>query len=176
MNTPAERASVLVERITRAIGKRRAVAVAASQDWRGNTPTGEHWQWVCSQCDIVVEITDVVLLDGYLQCPTDGCHYYIGSLRSRETYGDDKRPLPHFVLPGVDEVTPTVALHIQLHDPATVLRHCDRDLKMLSRHRSYAIPEGYPGAGTQNCNWCNGLEWPCAEIADLAEAYEVEAP
>lgn len=63
---------------------------------------------------------------------------------------------------------PDAAEHIAAHDPAAVLRHCERDLKVLGRH--YRMPQ-HP---TRWCRWCLDAPWPCVEIRDLAEAYGIE--
>lgn len=161
----------LHEQITQKIAKRRAVALAASQTRDGSTPTGEHWHWACGQHRgwVEIPITDVVLLDEYLDCP--GCDGLAGWLVSREQHPTASvGPLPHMVL-SVEELTPTVALHIQMHDPATVVRHCDRDLRVLRRH----TPERNPDGGTSP--WCECGSYrvsDCPEIADLAAAYGIE--
>lgn len=64
--------------------------------------------------------------------------------------------------------------HIALNDPAAVLRRCAADRRVLERHQHYTIPAGYDGAGMPNCNRCNGYEWPCDEIEDLADRYGIE--
>ncbi len=63
---------------------------------------------------------------------------------------------------------------IAAEDPAAVLRHCARDLKVLQRHApAVDLPE--------LCCWCytdttdDYVPWPCPEIRDLAEAYGLEA-
>lgn len=65
------------------------------------------------------------------------------------------------------------AEHIAANDPATVIRHCERDLRVLERHAP---------SGDRTATWCNvcmgelgdSLDWPCDEIRDLATAYGVE--
>jgi len=68
------------------------------------------------------------------------------------------------------------AAHIALHDPADAVRRYEYALKVLDRHVRYRIPKGYEPAGVLNCFRCNGLEWPCTEIADLAESLGIEVP
>lgn len=56
-------------------------------------------------------------------------------------------------------------------NPAAVLRQCERDLKVLARHR----PRLVPGAVGVQCDTCEPPDWrwPCIEITDLAEAYAI---
>jgi len=64
------------------------------------------------------------------------------------------------------------AAHIAANDPATVIRHCERDLQVLERHRP---AEDEP----RLCRWCFGANgedyfpWPCPEFTDLATAYDI---
>lgn len=68
------------------------------------------------------------------------------------------------------------AAHIAANDPATVIRHCERDLKVLERHpgdRVYC-----PGCGFGPPYAKDGTEYrshsrDCPEIADLATAYGI---
>jgi len=67
---------------------------------------------------------------------------------------------------GQHDRAPLVAAHIAANDPATVIRMCERDLKVLKRHQ-------YDDGG-----YCSGCgtdvdPLPCPEVRDLAEAYEV---
>ena len=170
--------SILHEQITQAIAKRRAVAIAASTNRNGVTTTGEHWYWGCAQHRDMLEvvITDVVLLDEFVVCPDPDCGTTLGWLVSSERYPsyDPTRPSAHCALI-VKKLTPAVALHVQLNDPAAVLRQTVRDLKVLNRHRE----------GQDICVACR--DWrsadechtgvpllPCPDIRDLAEAYEIE--
>jgi hypothetical protein len=59
------------------------------------------------------------------------------------------------------------AAFIAANDPARIIRDCRRDLKVLARHR----PRG-SFSGSQRCI-DDDEPWPCAEAADLAEAYEI---
>lgn len=67
---------------------------------------------------------------------------------------------------------------IAAEDPATVLRHVDRDLKVLERHKQ-VVAEGW-GKDALVCEltWMASdgwpIDWPCDDIRDLAEAYGVE--
>lgn len=59
---------------------------------------------------------------------------------------------------------------IAANDPATVIRHCERDLRVLERHAPIT-----GGGGTHLwCDHCDTTEWPCDEIRDLAAAYGTE--
>jgi hypothetical protein len=73
-------------------------------------------------------------------------------------------------IPG-DHLAPFIAAN----DPASVIRHCERDLGVLGRHVRYRIPKGYEPEGRLNCFRCNELKWPCTEIADLATAYDIDS-
>lgn len=68
--------------------------------------------------------------------------------------------------------------HINANGPDRVIRDCERDLKVLMRHG----PARRLGGTHEICahDWADSdgwlSMWPCAEIADLAEAYGIEAP
>lgn len=97
------------------------VARAASGDHHGLTPTGEHWRWECTRCDTPIPITDVTLLDEFLECPA--CRSVGVALRSVEEYPTESvGPLSHFVIGGAEEQRPVDAFHLALHEPARVLR------------------------------------------------------
>ena len=70
------------------------------------------------------------------------------------------------------------AEHIAANDPASVIRHCERDLRVLDRHR----PKFHDDIEMVLCACCgwdlNGEEqadedW-CPDILDLATAYGVD--
>ena len=67
---------------------------------------------------------------------------------------------------------------LEAENPATVLRHVDRDLKVLERHKE-VVAEGW-GHGALVCEliWMASdgwpIDWPCDDIRDLAEAYGIE--
>jgi hypothetical protein len=64
-----------------------------------------------------------------------------------------------------------VAAHLRANDPATVIRHCERDLKVLERH---APEERFAQSGVW-CAYCGRTELrDCIDITELAAAYEVE--
>jgi len=67
------------------------------------------------------------------------------------------------------------ARHIAAHDPATVIRHCERDLRVLRRHKvCHGLDPAYcPHPQFNACHRC-AQNHPCDEIRDLAEAYAVE--
>lgn len=63
--------------------------------------------------------------------------------------------------------------HIAANDPFTVLRHCARDRKVLERHARDERMSRF-------CFWCSedgydpiNVEYPCVEVRELAELYEV---
>lgn len=86
----------------------------------------------------------------------------VGDVGERVTYGEshpDERQ----------------AAHIVANDPATVIRHCARDLAVLERHA--------PSLSGDECNACRPdacdggwVAWPCSEISLLATAYGIEVP
>lgn len=57
---------------------------------------------------------------------------------------------------------------VSVADPATVVRHCERDLAVLRRH----------AATGRVCDRCSNdwhtARWPCPEILDLAAAYGID--
>jgi hypothetical protein len=64
------------------------------------------------------------------------------------------------------------AAFVAANDPARIIRDCRRDLKVLARHRPTADIEGR--GPFYNCRWCSApVPRHCAEIRDLAEAYEI---
>lgn len=71
------------------------------------------------------------------------------------------------------------AAHIAANDPAFVIRACERDLKVLERHRRETfgdsdLPELLEVERDEPwCRVCRGSGWPCAEIRDLAEVYRI---
>jgi hypothetical protein len=63
------------------------------------------------------------------------------------------------------------AAFVAANDPARIIRDCRRDLKVLGRHHTYGLqlaPEFRKG-----CVHCQQGGGVCAEIRDLAEAYEI---
>jgi len=77
--------------------------------------------------------------------------------------GEHVMTFAHHLEPVVD-----VVAFIAANDPARVIRDCQRDLKVLERHA--------PG----NANYCShgphaSIRYPCVEIRDLAEAYDIPA-
>lgn len=55
------------------------------------------------------------------------------------------------------------------NDPATIVRHCERDLRVLERHR----PIANGPIGGEICDYDGGA-YPCPDAEDLAAAYAVE--
>jgi hypothetical protein len=67
----------------------------------------------------------------------------------------------------------TVVRHISANDPVRVLRRCQRDLSVLERHTRDEFG---------HCFWCSedgyqpiNVQYPCPEIRELAEEYEVSS-
>lgn len=104
-----------------------------------------------------------------------------------EPYG---RMIPELDGPPRADTSPVLYDHdasfIAANDPATVIRHGERDLKVLERHHAVArdgSPVWASFDGTAWCWCCTGMDagrpmvggaWPCDEIRDLAEAYGIE--
>jgi hypothetical protein len=66
-------------------------------------------------------------------------------------------------------MNPVTAAFIAANPPATVIRHCHRDLAVLDRHR----PTRETSAGVfYRCRWCATPD-QCPEQRDLAEAYQL---
>lgn len=175
----------LRERVELEILRRETLAREASidrlsGDW---TMGGEHWQWVCSNCDTPAPITDVTVLDELLECPN--CRSVGLDLRSVERYNFEKfshprRGLPHFITNPAEEVSPVAALYIVTHDPASMLLLYRKDLRVLERH----VPAEC-GQSARGHRWCSACDpggsdynhtsnWPCIEIVDMADAYGVK--
>lgn len=83
------------------------------------------------------------------------------------------------------------AQHIARQDPKRILRQAAARRRMLARHQperrriSVEDDTGWTVSGWYVCWWCtpnskiyagqrNLIEWPCPDIIDLAEAYEIE--
>lgn len=126
----------LFDKLRATIESRMTLAREASRNrWGdGYTPTGEHWQWECSNCDTPIPITPVTVMDESLECPN--CEWVSVDIRSLERYpghrGDDT--LPHLVTHSAEEITPAVGAHIIAHDPASVLRRLRIDLTLLNSY------------------------------------------
>lgn len=73
----------------------------------------------------------------------------------------------------------TDARYYAANDPAFVLRQCQRDLKVLERHRRETfgdsdLPELLEVERDEPwCRVCRCSGWPCAEIRELAEVYQI---
>lgn len=72
---------------------------------------------------------------------------------------------------------------IAANDPARIIRDCERDVKVLARHEPNVFPPAVAErfGGDPWCGVCRldpaSATWPCPEIVDLAEAYDItEAP
>lgn len=119
-----------IEALRNAIAETEAWAVAASQTRQPGTPTGEHWHWECSSCDTVINPDPVV--DEFVECPACGS---VGvSLRSAERYEPSKyvpAGLPSFVCGSSEEVPAASGAFIARNDPASVIRRCAADRRLL---------------------------------------------
>lgn len=163
-------------RLRSAIEEQLALAQAASGTRHGNTPTGEHWHWECSTDDTPIPITDVVLMDEFLECPRCGS---VGvDLRSDEQYQTDSvGTLPHLVTNSAEEISPIVGAHLAANDPAFVIRACRADLQRLERHAPVE-KSWVPKVDDRSAWLCDGHDlsmppWPCSEVRSLAEVWEV---
>lgn len=60
--------------------------------------------------------------------------------------------------------------HIALHDPASVLRRCAADRKLIAEHRRLSLP---PDVVYDECRLCgeSNEAWPCPTLVILAEGY-----
>jgi Family of unknown function (DUF6221) len=91
----------------------------------------------------------------------------------------DKRERTRFIAMVNGRVQPEDgrnARHIAANDPATIIRHCERDLKVLDRHRTCGTPDeiaAHPRYPNTACAHCGSNPWPCEDIEWLAEAYQV---
>lgn len=95
----------------------------------------------------------------------------------RAVRGDDDNAII-----GEDNVGVAEGRHIVRNDPARVLRRVARDRKLLARHK----PDSYVGIRCcSNCrqdhtilgdhdNNAQLVWWPCDDVRDLAEDYEIE--
>lgn len=81
----------------------------------GFTPTGEHWRWECETTD------QPVAIDPVLSQHVEGHDHSSVGLRSVEEYESSVGPLSHLVISNQDDLSTTVAGHIERHDPADVL-------------------------------------------------------
>ena len=119
-----------IEALRNAIAETEAWAVAASQTREPGTPTGEHWHWEWSICYTAINPDRVV--DEFVECPACGS---VGvSLRSAERYEPSKyvpEGLPSFVCGSSEEVPAASGAFIARNDPASVLRRCAADRKLV---------------------------------------------
>jgi len=62
------------------------------------------------------------------------------------------------------------AEHIAANDPASVLRRCAADRKLLELHAQDSLPNGID---LDECRTCGGVNepWPCPTLLTLAEGY-----
>jgi len=79
------------------------------------------------------------------------------------------------------------AAFIAANDPASVIRHCKRDLKVLERHRPEPVIVGWDRKTVgHNCAVCyvpgedyddygRPVEYPCPDVVDLATAYAIDS-
>lgn len=104
-----------------------------------------------------------------------------GSATSGPWNNDDPMSSDGVYAPAVANAT-----HIAANDPATVLRHCERDLKVLERHgqieqRNWSAQRGtFTEPACVHCELTSNdgdplyRDWPCDEVLDLAAAYGVD--
>ena len=59
------------------------------------------------------------------------------------------------------------ALHIAHNDPQVVLRRCEADRRTVQRHEPRPLDDDYA-----TCHWC-GQVWPCPDLLDRAQAYDI---
>lgn len=66
--------------------------------------------------------------------------------------------------------------YVEAYDPYFALKSCARDFKVLERHVKEVL-----SSGVEACFWCSEdgynpivIRYPCIEIKDLAELYEVD--
>lgn len=158
----------LVERLRSALDERERVAIAASGAWDSSTPTGEHWHWECTNCDTPIPITPVTVLDEMLQCPA--CEGWGIALRSDERYPTSSiGTLQHHVVSGSEEVEPVPALHIQMHDPAHVLRTIQAHRKIVDRHgKGHWCISADGGYGRM---WWPSVAGSCEDVRGIAAIY-----
>jgi hypothetical protein len=138
----------LHERVTAAVEKRLAVAQAATPGpWEHvDYHGGPYPDWTFKGCGSVVTMAPD-LAGGDIAAPN-------GDLYPRSGYSPR------------DDMA-----FIAANDPARIIRDCRRDLKVLGRHHTYGLqlaPEFRKG-----CVHCQQGGGVCAEIRDLAEAYEI---
>lgn len=67
-------------------------------------------------------------------------------------------------------VSPAFRTHIALNDPASILRRCAADRKLLVEHRQLSLP---PDVVYDECRLCgeSNEAWPCPTLVILAEGY-----
>jgi len=72
----------------------------------------------------------------------------------------------------IDDCDIDDATFIAANDPDRIIRDCQRDLKVLARHAPMSPVGRYVGCA--DCYDDSGSRsWPCDEIRDLAEAYDI---
>lgn len=63
--------------------------------------------------------------------------------------------------------------YTEVVSPETVIRHCEADQRRLGRHTYfYANDSDQAWHRSPRCELCRG-EWPCADIQDLMEVYQI---
>lgn len=65
-----------------------------------------------------------------------------------------------------DRGAPLAVAHVLRHDPASVLRRCAADRKLVQRHKPVTDADG----NGEYCFHC-AETWPCPDLLDRAEAY-----
>jgi hypothetical protein len=99
---------------------------------------------------------------------------YAGS--DHEVWTGESKP-GHTPIPIGRMWNPPTAAFIAANDPARIIRDCRRDLKVLARHGPHngmAEPD-HVGEYCGRCSMLNqiGDPYPCPDVLDLAEAYEI---
>jgi len=90
-----------------------------------------------------------------------------------QIFDADEEPVLWLAMDG----TQAVMDHIAANDPGRIVRDCERDLKVLGRHKQ-VVAEGW-GKDALVCEltWMASdgwpIDWPCDDIRDLAEAYGI---
>ncbi|MFJ1667372.1 DUF6221 family protein [Streptomyces bottropensis] len=124
--------------------------------------------WITQQVDETQRIAEAARGQGNGQWRHDS------SYENGYVYDEHDQPVVY------DEGTPLPeeAAHIAFHDPATVLRRCAADRKILARHCLDPDAIWYEAAMCEGCGTEGEMAYPrtenlndCPELLDLAEAH-----
>jgi hypothetical protein len=99
-------------------------------------------------------------------------------IRSSDPYTFLRRPDSAIIAERHNGGTITDMNHIAANDPAHIIRHCQRDLKVLQRHRPISVSSNDTQRPICAAEWGDGdgyVMWidECPEIVDLAQAYKI---